>query len=250
MSEKRTQTHGAAPPEELAEPTPFPMNVYLRNEAELRAFLADHAAPGREPAMNDGKLWSWVRDVMGQGAAIRMDYVAGSYSFEEYNARLDAAASERAIQLTERLAAPPDEPTAGREGAKDKIVELARRWYHTGWGKEDVAHELAMAVMRLETAAPAEEAQPAEPVAWIHPEDLETVQESGAASVLLLRRESFEAYAPLYTAPPASQVRAQALEEAAKEAEHWQEISRRAGDNQHKCGEYIAAAIRALKDQP
>lgn len=33
------------------------------------------------------------------------------------------------------------------------------------------------------------------------------------------------------------------LEEAAKEAEHWQTISR----PEHKCGEYIAAAIRGMK---
>ena len=33
----------------------------------------------------------------------------------------------------------------------------------------------------------------------------------------------------------------QERERAAKEAEHWQEISR----PEHKCGEYIAAAIRA-----
>ena len=37
-------------------------------------------------------------------------------------------------------------------------------------------------------------------------------------------------------------VRAAALEEAAREAEHWQKISR----PDHKCGEYIAAAIRAI----
>lgn len=40
----------------------------------------------------------------------------------------------------------------------------------------------------------------------------------------------------------AALVRAHALEEAAREAEHWQKISR----PDHKCGEYIAAAIRAL----
>jgi hypothetical protein len=40
----------------------------------------------------------------------------------------------------------------------------------------------------------------------------------------------------------AALVRAAALEEAASEAEHWQKISR----PDHKCGEYIADAIRAI----
>jgi len=38
---------------------------------------------------------------------------------------------------------------------------------------------------------------------------------------------------------------AAALEEAAKEADHWQKING-AG---HRCGEYIAGAIRALKEK-
>ena len=33
------------------------------------------------------------------------------------------------------------------------------------------------------------------------------------------------------------------MEDCAKEAEHWQTISR----PEHKCGEYIAAAIRSMK---
>ena len=36
------------------------------------------------------------------------------------------------------------------------------------------------------------------------------------------------------------------LEKCAQEAEHWQKISSTAG---HKCGEYIAAAIRALGEK-
>ena len=41
-------------------------------------------------------------------------------------------------------------------------------------------------------------------------------------------------------------VRNDVIEECAKEAEHWQEISNR--ENQpHACGQYIAGAIRALK---
>ena len=40
--------------------------------------------------------WSGVRSVLAQGAAIQQDYAAGKYrDYEEYSARLDAAARER-----------------------------------------------------------------------------------------------------------------------------------------------------------
>lgn len=45
----------------------------------------------------------------------------------------------------------------------------------------------------------------------------------------------------------AALVRADERERCAKEAEHWQKISTTPG---HACGQYIAAAIRALKDKP
>ena len=49
---------------------------------------------------------------------------------------------------------------------------------------------------------------------------------------------------PLYAAPVLDD---DALERAALEAEHWQKISTTPG---HACGQYIAAAIRALKIKP
>ena len=62
-------------------------------------------------AMNDGELWSWVRSVMAQGACIQQDYASGLVhkSYEEYSARLDAAASERADELAARLKVPNDQ---------------------------------------------------------------------------------------------------------------------------------------------
>ena len=58
--------------------------------------------------MNDGELWSWVRSVMAQGACIQQDYASGLVhkSYEEYSARLDAAASERADEFAARLKVP------------------------------------------------------------------------------------------------------------------------------------------------
>ncbi len=53
--------------------------------------------------MDTGKLWSLVRNTLVQGGAIQQDYTAGKYmSYEEYSARLDAAARERADEF-ERL---------------------------------------------------------------------------------------------------------------------------------------------------
>lgn len=65
--------------------------------------------PESQPAqaVPDGELWSFVRSVMCQGANINGDYYVGKFdSYEEYSARLDAAASERAEELISRLAAP------------------------------------------------------------------------------------------------------------------------------------------------
>lgn len=45
---------------------------------------------------NRGEFWSFLRCVLEQGSAIRQDYQAGKFKgYEEYSARLDAAARER-----------------------------------------------------------------------------------------------------------------------------------------------------------
>lgn len=47
--------------------------------------------------MTEGQMWSFMRRVLEQGAAIQLDYRAGKYQcYEEYSARLDEAARERA----------------------------------------------------------------------------------------------------------------------------------------------------------
>lgn len=44
--------------------------------------------------------WSFLRSVLSQGASIQQDYVAGTHKgYEEYSARLDAAARERAEEI-------------------------------------------------------------------------------------------------------------------------------------------------------
>ena len=44
--------------------------------------------------MDEGKLWSLIRNVLSQGGAIQLDRASMS-GYEEYSARLDAAAAER-----------------------------------------------------------------------------------------------------------------------------------------------------------
>jgi hypothetical protein len=52
--------------------------------------------------------WSFIRNVLCQGAAIQQDYAAGKYaSYEEYSARLDAASRERAAEWRKKT--PPEE---------------------------------------------------------------------------------------------------------------------------------------------
>ena len=62
--------------------------------------------------MNDGHLWSFLRDVLRQGTNIEQDNQNGAYkSYEEFSARLDAAARERVDQFKERFPDPTSEPT-------------------------------------------------------------------------------------------------------------------------------------------
>ncbi len=49
--------------------------------------------------MDEGKLWSLIRNVLSQGGAIQLDRASMS-SYEEYSARLDAAAAERVADFT------------------------------------------------------------------------------------------------------------------------------------------------------
>jgi hypothetical protein len=54
--------------------------------------------------MDEGKLWSFFRDMIRQGANIEQDCQNGAYkSFEEFSARIDAAARERVEQFKQRF---------------------------------------------------------------------------------------------------------------------------------------------------
>ena len=56
--------------------------------------------------MDEEKIWSFLRKVISQGAAIRDDYKSGKYSYEQYSARIDAAAAERTEQFLEIMKTP------------------------------------------------------------------------------------------------------------------------------------------------
>ncbi len=69
----------------------------------------------------EGRLWSWVRSVMSQGADIRCDYDQGVHKgYEAYSARLDAAAAERAEEFI------ASEIAALRKRAEEAEAEVAR----------------------------------------------------------------------------------------------------------------------------
>lgn len=48
--------------------------------------------------MDEGKLWSLIRNALSQGGAIQLDRASMS-GYEEYSARLDAAASDRVAEF-------------------------------------------------------------------------------------------------------------------------------------------------------
>ena len=92
----------------------YPEKARAALEAAVRAL-----APQWQP-INDGELWSWTRSVISQGADIRTDYDNGTHKgYEEYSARLDAAASERAQELAGRLTVPQWQPieTVPKDGS-------------------------------------------------------------------------------------------------------------------------------------
>lgn len=56
---------------------------------------------GGSEMIDEGKLWSLIRDVLKQGAAIYVDHE--SLGYERYSARLDAAASFRVAKFVELM---------------------------------------------------------------------------------------------------------------------------------------------------
>lgn len=63
---------------------------------------AEKASP-QAPAIDEGKLWSFLRDVMAYGCAIETDTRTLGRRYEEHSARLDAAARDAVPQFAERV---------------------------------------------------------------------------------------------------------------------------------------------------
>lgn len=81
----------------------------------LESKLAAAQAEAKAARIDKGELWSWTRHVLEQGSAIQQDYASGKYKcYEEFSARVDAAARERADEFTNAIAA----ALAEREKAK------------------------------------------------------------------------------------------------------------------------------------
>jgi len=76
--------------------------------------------------MDEGKLWSLIRNVLQQGAAMQLD--SASIAYETYSARLDFAASERVAEFMKLAAAPPA-PVV--EVTDEQCVQAYRiKWAH------------------------------------------------------------------------------------------------------------------------
>lgn len=78
------------------------------DEANVKGWRDSIAASSASPRTltDDGKLWSFLRNVMAQGIDIRADHD----QYEMFSARMDAAAAERVDQLRAMLSATPDQP--------------------------------------------------------------------------------------------------------------------------------------------
>ena len=54
--------------------------------------------------LDDGQIWGAIRTLMEHGASIMQDYQAGNHKgYEEFSARMDAAARERIDWLKEQF---------------------------------------------------------------------------------------------------------------------------------------------------
>jgi regulator of replication initiation timing len=63
--------------------------------------------PSKTLSIPDGELWSLVRSLISQGTYIQMDATAGKYKHsEEFFARIDEAARERAEEILTKYSAP------------------------------------------------------------------------------------------------------------------------------------------------
>lgn len=84
------------------------------------AIARSHVAQGEPPR----GWWSFLRSVLEQGAAIQQDYAAGNHKgYEEYSARLDAAARERADEIAPSASGSTDEWHQLYTHAQDRLEE-------------------------------------------------------------------------------------------------------------------------------
>ncbi len=172
--------------------------------------------------MDESKSMPPLTDAM--RSVLRND--RGAYQSEDdlYAALCEAAG---------RAAAPTEEPDYTIDEAENAAISRALR-----------KSAKVLRPARIPAAAPS-----AEPAAWIvvcedPPRRGVVLEKSRVNHLVSQARFRWRIESELYTAEAlAAEVEKAVLEErerCAKEAEHWQAISR----PEHKCGEYIAAAIR------
>lgn len=112
LSEFECHLVNAAPPVESGEAVPtywvsgncLVTHAYREECRKLGTITGRWTPLYTRPADSEALLdWSKVRSILMQGAAIQQDYVAGKFSnYEEYAARMDAAARERIEELKGR----------------------------------------------------------------------------------------------------------------------------------------------------
>src|SRR5690348_5354410 len=111
--------------------------------------------------LDEGKLWSFLRKVLSQGGDIQMDHTGKSY--EQYSARLDAAAGE----LVEQFASLSPAGTGGATTPAHQAADLEQALDRLeGYGQEcdPIEGALAMVTVRaaLASRAPSETPAPSE----------------------------------------------------------------------------------------
>jgi hypothetical protein len=115
---------------------PYPVGTYyddavfftfrqcLDDLAERDARIAELSAPAL-PVVDEGKLWSLIRNVLQQGVDIHLDHCGLGY--EKYSARLDAAAAER---ITDFAKLGPTLGLVTREEMAREVEAAYREGYH------------------------------------------------------------------------------------------------------------------------
>jgi hypothetical protein len=89
--------------------------------------------PSKTLSIPDGELWSLVRSLISQGTYIQMDATAGKYKHsEEFFARIDEAARERAEEILTKYSAPEPEPARKCHHMFDVLVITTA--YESGFG--------------------------------------------------------------------------------------------------------------------